>query len=126
MEKASVTISRPRKGTGEDVISITIKDPLSRQTIIGVEMDAAEFTSCLTGLAEYGASVERLSPAEHRDRWGKQRITKVATCPKVFGKAEQADEVQKAFVEGLRPPYRRAVRLRQAWSYLTAPSDLAS
>lgn len=50
--KGSLTISRPSYGDGRRKIRICVRDELSRNQFLEVEIDYAEFTEALTGMSE--------------------------------------------------------------------------
>lgn len=69
--KGNLTISRPTYGNGKEKIRISIRDQLSRNQFLEIEVGYAEFATILTGLSE----VEVDFQVNNLENVGKTRVT---------------------------------------------------
>lgn len=99
--KASVTVSRSSTG----LIGISIKDPLSRLSIIEVEITPENFTECLMGLSFVDAQIKSLISDSDLLHVGKRRVVQSVKCDRVMSldRKDQITIVQQHFDEHHRP-----------------------
>lgn len=97
MNNANVTITR----SSNDVIRLCVSDGPSRQRVVEVEMDMAEFAACITGLASAEGRTHYVISPKEAERIGRTLETTECHCQKVSGlsKEDQEKSVYSHFKE---------------------------
>ncbi|GAA0586370.1 hypothetical protein ACFQH5_20455 [Halomonas salifodinae] len=96
-ETVSVSISRPSRGDGREVMTIKVIDTTSRLPVVEFDMPLDDFMKCLTGQAEMPAEVTRFTPEDKRNFLGMTRVNRTVECGRVHGKEEQREVVLRHF-----------------------------
>lgn len=95
MMEGKLTISRPSYGCGKEKVSIEVKDNLSKERFLTIEIDYDVFTKVLMGCAELPCDIE----VRHLKRVGMRKETKPLEFIMPDGYSEMKENARKAAAE---------------------------